>query len=330
MKTGVLEAPFTLKIKEMKTPELSAKAALIKTKAMGICASDIALYEGRYEDACRYPIVPGHEWVGEVVEISDKSNDINEGDLVVGECSLWCGKCKYCSLDRNLCTEGKKFGITVDGACRELFTICLKYLHKIPSDFSYEEVFVLAEPLAVALHALSKLNVKDKEGITIFGSGTIGLLVLYLLKNIYGCRSVIAVDLYEEKLKVAEKLGADIQFETSSLARNSMDLVIISTGSGDALNSALKVASNLCDILLIGHVAPFRIDNHYITTKSLRVIGSLGGTGHFDEAIEIIHKNPPLFRSLITNLYRFEKIDKVFSKLSKYKRTTIKNIIVFR
>jgi L-iditol 2-dehydrogenase len=109
---------------EIVTEEVGAPTGtqvLIRTHAVGLCGSDIGLYLGTYEGPRNYPIYFGHEWSGTVVTVGQDVTTLQPGDKVTGDCSIFCGRCRLCAQDRNLCQQIEKFGITIDGASRQFF-----------------------------------------------------------------------------------------------------------------------------------------------------------------------------------------------------------------
>jgi Zn-dependent alcohol dehydrogenase len=104
---------------EVAAPE--GRQVLVRTHAVGLCGSDVGLYLGTYEGPKKYPMYFGHEWSGTVEAVGPAVTQLQPGDKVTGDCSVFCGDCTYCARDRNLCQHIKKVGITVDGASRQFF-----------------------------------------------------------------------------------------------------------------------------------------------------------------------------------------------------------------
>jgi L-iditol 2-dehydrogenase len=118
----------------------------VKIEVVGICATDLALYHGRYRAPHQNPVCFGHEWAGVVDAVGEEVEHLRPGDRVTGECSLWCGTCDGCRRNPNLCHQIEKFGITVGGAARGQILIDAKYLHRSVPDLE-PAVLALAEPL---------------------------------------------------------------------------------------------------------------------------------------------------------------------------------------
>jgi len=129
MQAAIINKPGNIELIETDFPYINDNEVLVKVKCVGLCGSDIGLYHGKYEGVHSYPIIFGHEWSGEIVEVGNHVIEFKKNDRITGDCSLWCGDCSFCDNDKNLCRNIQKFGITKDGACREYFSINVKYIY---------------------------------------------------------------------------------------------------------------------------------------------------------------------------------------------------------
>ena len=123
----VITTPGSLKLLDLAEPQPKADEVLVRVSHVALCGSDVKLYLGQYTAPHKYPIQIGHEWVGEVVSTGDPESKWHPGDIVTGDCSLFCGDCSYCSTNKNHCFSVEKKGITVDGACSQY--ICVNTAH---------------------------------------------------------------------------------------------------------------------------------------------------------------------------------------------------------
>jgi L-iditol 2-dehydrogenase len=125
MKALVFEAPEKAVVADLDRPEIGPDEVLVRSHAVGICHSDFELYAGRYIIPVRYPIIPGHEWAGEIVEVGGEVRGLTAGDRVVGECVVG--------------PEGRDhFGFSISGANAEYFRARAEWLHVLPDELSYE------------------------------------------------------------------------------------------------------------------------------------------------------------------------------------------------
>src|SRR5450830_1110049 len=105
MKLYMLESPKKIKIIEKELPSIQEDEVLIKVNNIGLCGSDIQLYNGTYKGPLNYPILFGHEWSGTVIETGKSVKKVAPGDRVTGDCSKFCGTCELCKYDKNLCNN---------------------------------------------------------------------------------------------------------------------------------------------------------------------------------------------------------------------------------
>jgi len=337
----MIEKPGQLKIMESEVVEPQKAQVLLKVNNVGICGSDIHLYYGSYTGPHRYPLYFGHEWSGTVVKKGRKVKSLNIGDTVTGDCSIYCGKCQYCKQDKNLCENIQKFGITIGGASREYFLQDEKYLYELPENLD-PGLASLAEPVAVAAHALEKLGEISGKRILVLGAGTIGLSALMVLKKIHKTKKVELFDPIDFRLKLAEGSGAkvpdnlDLFKEKVKIGKKykdfysefAYDIVIESSGSPKAFDNALNLVKPLGTILNIGFIPPSEINFRLVTLKAIRLIGSIGGTGNFPQVLQFLKDNQEYASSLITHKFSFQDAQEAF-KLSKEATRAVKIQVSF-
>jgi threonine dehydrogenase-like Zn-dependent dehydrogenase len=190
MRAAVFYGPRNVKTEDVEMPEIKDNEILVKVKACGICGSDLHMYKlGLFTDTlCRQLKnggIPGHELSGDVVKVGRKVRRIQEGDRVAAMANG--GMAEYIPIP-------VFSGLTV---------------HKLPPEVSYEEAATL-EPLANSIHATLRANPSKGENAVIFGVGTIGLGIIQCFKALeLGLNKIIAVDISDQRLEVAKKLGAD-------------------------------------------------------------------------------------------------------------------------
>src|SRR5438128_2835641 len=162
MKALVFEEPRRAAVRELDVPTIAADEVLVRSRNVGICHSDFELYEGRYIIPVSYPIIPGHEWSGEVAEVGSAVMTLRAGDRVVGECVVNNG------VDH--------FGFSISGANAEYFVAKASWLHQIPDELSFSQgAFV--EPFSVAYNAaVAAGGIDASDAVAVIGGGPIGLL----------------------------------------------------------------------------------------------------------------------------------------------------------
>src|SRR5437868_13299760 len=162
MKALVFEEPGRAVVRDMDTPPIAADEVLVRSRSVGICHSDFELYDGRYIIPVSYPVIPGHEWSGEVAEVGSAVTTLRAGDRVVGECVVNNG--------------ADHFGFSIGGADAEYFVAKASWLHKIPEELSFSQgAFV--EPFSVAYNAtVAAGGIDASDRVAVIGGGPIGLL----------------------------------------------------------------------------------------------------------------------------------------------------------
>ena len=202
MKALVINKPGELQVKDLPTPAIGADEVLVRMRAVGICHSDYELYSGKYIIPIDYPVIPGHEWSGEVVETGKAVSGIKPGDRVVGECVIESGE------------EVDHFGFSIDGAYSQLFKARPEWLHKLPEGVSFK-TGALVEPFTCGYYAIeANGRTNASETVVVSGGGNIGLCASAAARGM-GAR-VILVDPLPLRRAAAEKIGVDATIDPSA------------------------------------------------------------------------------------------------------------------
>ena len=328
----MLQSPGNVVEAEKEIQEPKNKDVLVKVKTVGVCGSDIHLYHGTYNAPHSYPMLFGHEWSGVVEKIGENVTKVKVGDIVTGDCSKYCGVCENCQKDLNLCGHIEKFGITIDGASAEYIIRDEMYLYTAPKDTDVKLVG-LSEPIAVAAHLIQKINkVSDGElkekNILVMGGGVIGMSAMLLLKNIYNCDNVFLYDLSEYRKKTAEKLGAiipddkDLEVNTDEKDYSSLysaakyDVIIETTGVPRVFDNSISLLKPMGILGSVGMALKVEFAQKQIVTKSLTIVGSIGGSGDFGTAIRLIEEYPEKVQCLISHYFPISEVKEAFETAS--------------
>ena len=189
---------------EIADPSAAPDDVVIRVHASGICHTDIDILYGRYGNST-FPLVPGHEYAGEIIETGKNVTDYSIGDRVVVDPNIHCGKCKACSKGlTNLCEQLGAYGVTVHGGFAEYSAVQTSNVVPI-GDLSYS-VAALAEPVGCVLNGLDAFDTDSVGNALIFGAGPIGMLMALCLRT-RGVNDVTMVDLDESRLLLAESFG---------------------------------------------------------------------------------------------------------------------------
>jgi len=238
-----------LEITELETPKPQENQVVVKVKAVGVCHSDLHLWEGGYDlgdgsfmkvtdRGVKYPVTPGHEIVGTVNEIGSGVTGISVGDQVLVYPWIGCGdKCPACKAGNdNLCDTPKSLGVFQDGGYSEYVLVPnFKFLAKV-SGIDLESAASLACSGLTAYTAVKKANKNAPEYLVIIGAGGLGLMAVQIAKAITHAK-VICVDLDDKRLDTAKELGADFIINSNVIGS-------VTAGSGNAAQKIMSICNN--------------------------------------------------------------------------------------
>ncbi|MEM3430289.1 MAG: alcohol dehydrogenase catalytic domain-containing protein [Candidatus Bathyarchaeia archaeon] len=276
-----------LKYENVPDPKLDVGEALVQIKACGICRTDIHIVEGLTKPRPNLPRIIGHEPAGIIVGLSnDTGGQISLGDRVVVSTYLTCGICYYCRTGReNLCVNLKgRIGFELDGGYAEYLKAPINNLFKIPEGLSFEEAAIAPDAAATTLHALRKRGeIKLGNYVAIIGVGGLGTIAIQIAKN--SGAKVIAVDIRDERLKMAKDLGADFTINASSEDPSQQiiqlteglgaDLIIENVGSSQSIHNSIFSVRRGGRIVIIGYGPElFTADPQKIALEEIEIVGS--------------------------------------------------------
>jgi L-iditol 2-dehydrogenase len=274
MKALVFEEPRSASVQELEVPSIAADEVLVRSRNVGICHSDFELYEGRYIIPVSYPIIPGHEWSGEVAEVGKAVTSLRPGDRVVGECVVNNGD--------------DHFGFSISGADAEYFVAKASWLHRIPEELSFAHgAFV--EPFSVAYSAtVAAGGVDASDSVAVVGGGPIGLLCTLAATTMGGTVTLIEPQAHRRALGLA--IGARAALDPSEVEDRRFDVVIEAAGVPAAMASALPIAAQSARVVFvgidIGGSVPFEIG--LIQSRALQVRGIIGSAGLWPRTIRFM------------------------------------------
>jgi len=335
----VINKPFEAYIKDVDDPKPGVGEVLVSVKACGVCGTDIHIFRGE-ESRVSYPIVPGHEFSGVVVDVgSDVGYDVSVGDSVVVDPNVFCGECYYCRRGySNYCERWEGIGVTRDGGMAEKVVVPAKAVYRIPKDISFD-VAALAEPISCILHGIDLASPYNVHSIAIFGAGPIGLIFLILLKRFTSAK-IAVFEVARHRIDMAKVIGADIvenplNIDIAKIANEvsdgrGFDMVIDASGNIDAISRILKLdfIAPTGKILLFGVAPPNKkveIEPHQIYRKEVKIIGSYVNPYTMYRAIDVL-KSIKEFNKIIDRI----DLEEALSILKgKPRRQYIKPVIVF-
>jgi L-iditol 2-dehydrogenase len=334
MKAAMLYGVRDLRIVDLEVPKVDAGEVLVRVRAATTCGTDLKIFQRGYvEKVIKLPTVFGHEWAGEVVEVGEGLDWPKIGMRVRAGNSAPCLHCVMCSKGKyNLCENM----IWLWGAYAEYIKVPAHMvrvnMQEIPPHISYEEA-AITEPLACVLHGVEEARVKLGDSVAIIGAGPIGLLHLLTVKKM-GAEKVIMIDLVEERLDFAEKLGAD---ETINAGKENVeekvrqstggygaDVVIEAIGKPQTWEQALRLVRKGGTVLEFGGCPPgteIKVNAEQLHYGETTVLGTFHATPlHFRKALNLIASKTIDVAPLITRKMPLERINEAFEILSTSKK----------
>jgi len=277
------------------TPTPVPGEAVIRPLRMGVCATDLELVKGYMG----FSGVLGHEFVGVVESVTDKSDHDWIGKRVVGEINCVCGECDMCKAGlREHCRKRTVLGIQGrDGCFAEAFALPVRNLLEVP-DHLDDDHAVFVEPLAAAFQILRQLTIEGRPYITILGDGRLGLLCAQVLSKLNA--TVRCIGKHEAKLGLCEKWGIKHRLLGDVGLRQDQDIVVDCTGSAEGLKSAMQMVRPRGTIVLKTTTAPGTkgLDLSPIVINEINLIGSR--CGPFDQALQALSSGDVDVVSLIS------------------------------
>jgi L-iditol 2-dehydrogenase len=286
MKALIFETPNKPVIADVPMPKIKDTEVMVKTHTVGICHSDYELLAGRYIIPISYPVTPGHEWCGEIVEVGKAVKNYKIGDRVVGECVVRTPERLH------------HFGFSMDGADREYFNVNPDWLHKLPETVD-DLKGSLIEPFTCGFYAVLRSGgTNASETVVVSGGGTIGLVTAAAALGM-GARVIVA-DPIPRRREIANKLGAEAIDPTDNGVERIMemtggkgaDLVVECAGHDASLASVFDYVCQDGRISMVGINIGRKISSNMglMQLKNLTIRGCIGSPGVWPAAIKFLEK----------------------------------------
>ena len=291
MRAAVIQSVGVVSVEEVPDPTPGPKEVVVEVISSGICGTDLHILQGKFA-LSPFPIIPGHEFAGNVVAVGREVTDVAIGTRVAVDPNIPCGGCHFCKRGKaNLCENFTAFGINIPGGAAQYVAAPTTNLYVLPDSIATRDAGLI-EPLSCAVHAFDALPRNPADHYLIYGSGTMGLVMMEMAKR-NGAASVTMIDLNPERLETARTLGCS---GTSSTPDDfdmpyGWDVVIDCTGSTAAIRDGLARVSpggvyhqfGVTDAHAEVEFEPFRV-----YSKEITILGTMSLVHSFDRAGELL------------------------------------------
>lgn len=324
MKAAIVrEYKQPLQIEQTEIPTPGSDEVLVQVEACGVCHSDLHIAEGDWTHLLRIikrPLIPGHEVVGRVVEKGDAVSNLDIGDRVGVAWTHWtCGECELCKEGReNLCGAQMITGATVDGGYAEFMKAKASHALKVPESLTSEEAAPLFCAGVTVYHAIKNSGAKPRQRLAVFGVGGLGHLAVQIAKC-FGAQ-VIAVDIADDKLDLAMRLGADIRINAADEVVKQIrkmggaHVALVTSAAKAAYDQAFYAVRSSGTLMVVGMPAE-DLCFPAIMMREIRIMSSATGTREdIREVLELAAAGRIKCR---VETRRLEQVNEVFDQMRR-------------
>ncbi len=326
-----------LEVQEIETPRPKASQVLVKIRAVGVCHSDIHLWEGGYEGlggqvikttdrGVRYPLTPGHEVAGVIESIGEDVKEFAKGDRVLVYPWIGDGLCPACRAgEENLCDKPNSLGIYTDGGYAEYVLVPDKrYLVRLDDKMDIDASAVLGCSVLTAYGAVKNAELKPNDNVIVVGAGGIGLMAIQSVKAITEART-IAMDIDDKKLEAAKKNGADITINSKTQdpvkavmeVTNNMgaDAVLDIVNASKTVETDMQLLRKRAKVVLVGLFGgELRLNLVSMPTRAYKLIGSYTGTmADLTELVSLAQRG--VIKPIVSDRFKLDQATEALSKL---------------
>jgi 2-desacetyl-2-hydroxyethyl bacteriochlorophyllide A dehydrogenase len=331
----VFTAPERAERQRRPVPRPLPGHVLVRTAFVGLCGTDRELYLGTHPylagGQSAYPLIPGHEWSGTVVATGDDVRDLAEGDRVVGDPFVTCGRCRYCRAQRrNVCAQRSEIGVrgAHPGAAAGLFSVPEQVCTQVPGMLDLQDA-VLAEPAVTVLAGLRRTRAGHGDRLAVIGTGTLGLIAVAIARA--SGAQVHAVGLDAVGLEAARGQGADTACLPADAEPGAFDVVVEAAGAPDGLAQAVRLAAPAARVALLGmpSLTATAPDTTELVAKDLEIYGVLGGVEHYPATLRLIAGKVIDASALIDRVYPAADAAQAYQDLAHHPRQRPKLLLGF-
>lgn len=329
MKALVYTAPEKFSIQDIAEPRPGPRQVLVRVKRCGICKTDLHIHHGRF--ISQFPLTPGHEFCGEIVETGSDVVEWKAGDRVTCDNTVLCGACYYCRRNQPLyCRNFYSLGCTGPGGLAEYVVVNADKAFRIAEHISYDQA-AFAEPLACVVHGADMVDLRCGDKVLIFGAGPAGILLAQMLRHC-GAAPVVVVAPTQFKLDLLNRLGIEhtIRMDrgdytghvraAKALAPEGYDVVIEATGHPPLLEHAFqftKMGSKLLVYGVYNEEEKISVSPYWIFRNEIKLIGSFAQTHCFDRSLAYLQQGVVQVDEMITHRMSLLDYDRALALLAE-------------
>jgi propanol-preferring alcohol dehydrogenase len=326
-----------LQIQELQTPKPKGPQILIKVQSVGVCHSDVHVWDGYYEGiggqplkttdrGVKYPLTPGHEIAGIVDSLGEQVKGFVKNETVLVYPWIGEGMCPACRIgEENLCDKPRSLGIYNDGGYAEYVLVPdYKYIVKIGDDMDKDITAPLSCAGLTAYGAVKNASIKPDDNVVIVGTGGLGLMGIQLVRAVTAAR-IIAMDIDDKKLQVAKKEGADIVVNLKNddyikvvmelTDKLGVDVVIDFVNSTKSVEDYVPILRRRAKVVLVGLFGgELRFSLVSIPTRAYKIIGSY--TGSLQDLIELVSlAKRGVVKPVVSNRFKLDQAGEALQML---------------
>lgn len=318
MKALVYSAPGQFAVTDVPTPEPRGTEVLIRVRACGLCKTDVHIHQGHFFSA--FPLIPGHEFAGEVAAVGDGVTQVRVGDRVVADNERQCGTCYYCRRGEPLFCEGLcAQGVNAPGGFAEYVLVEEQQVYELAPEISFLEG-ALIEPTACAVHGIDVIDPHAGDEVLQFGAGPTGLILTQLLHH-NGASTLVVADLSPEKLGLAVRWAdaepltvrrddpqAHLQLLHERYPRG-FDIVIDATGVARVAESLPQFARYGGKVVFYGVCAEderIQLSPYDVFRRELKILGSFSQAHTFERAARLVNTGVVKVKEMVTHIFPLE------------------------
>ena len=310
----------TFAVTDLPTPHAGPGELVLRNQVCGVCGTDVHIYHGEPGSAdVNPPVVLGHEYSGEVVEVGEGVTGFAVGDHVTVDPNIYCGHCAYCQNGKKqLCPSMEAIGVTRDGGFAQYSLIPAAQAFKLEPTVPWEAA-AMAEPLACCLHGIDLAGIQVGDKVCVVGGGAIGLLMVQLAK-LSGASQIVLSEPNEKRRQVGLQLGAnaaidptrpDAQEAFAQVLDGGANVVIECVGNVPAVKSAFQFAGKGATVLLFSVPkvnATFDLPLFDVYKKELTIKGSFVNPDTHARAVALINSGKVDFGPIITHRFTLDQL----------------------